>query len=246
MVLLSVSPDTASSDCCVLYLLGLKQRLARCALDCSGTCALSALSWTWLKLQKLRKQVMQGERVPVIHTVGFFAEEQRGGPGERFLRQLSALTGGTFQVSPLSYCPALTCPAIPCPALPSLVLPCPAFSCPALPWPALSCPDLPCPAIPCPALPSLVLPCPAFPCPALPCLGQPCPALSSPLITMLCSSVLLCCAGLGYARLQVPLHAVPVSHNASPPLACNLPATHPMPIICCHPVFLAARHAGRS
>ncbi|KAL0050091.1 hypothetical protein WJX82_004313 [Trebouxia sp. C0006] len=48
-------------------------------------------------LEKLRKRVMQGERVPVIHTVGFFAEEQRGGPGERFLRQLSALTGGTFQ-----------------------------------------------------------------------------------------------------------------------------------------------------
>ena len=40
---------------------------------------------------------MQGDRIPVIHTVGFFAEEQRGGPGERFLRQLSALTGGTFQ-----------------------------------------------------------------------------------------------------------------------------------------------------
>lgn len=48
-------------------------------------------------VQKLRARVMQGERVPVIHTVGFFAEEQRGGPGERFLRQLSALTGGTFQ-----------------------------------------------------------------------------------------------------------------------------------------------------
>ncbi|KAL0042270.1 hypothetical protein WJX77_008145 [Trebouxia sp. C0004] len=48
-------------------------------------------------LEKLRKRVMQGERVPVIHTVGFFAEEQQGGPGERFLRQLSALTGGTFQ-----------------------------------------------------------------------------------------------------------------------------------------------------
>ena len=50
-------------------------------------------------LQRVRARVMQGERVPVIHTVGFFAEEQRGGPGERFLRQLSALTGGTFQVS---------------------------------------------------------------------------------------------------------------------------------------------------
>ncbi len=130
---------------------------------------------------------MQGERVPVIHTVGFFAEEQRGGPGERFLRQLSALTGGTFQVSPLSYCPALTCPAIPCPALPSLVLPCPAFSCPALPWPALSCPDLPCPAIPCPALPSLVLPCPA-----LASLVLPCPAPSLPCCAHLyCSAVLV-------------------------------------------------------
>ncbi len=159
-------------------------------------------------LQKLRKRVMQGERVPVIHTVGFFAEEQRGGPGERFLRQLSALTGGTFQVSPLSYCPALTCPALPYHALP----------------------------------------CPAFLCPALPCLGQPCPALSGLCITMLCPSVLICCAGLGYARLQVPLHAVPVSHNASRPLSCNLPAMLPMPsnIICCHTVFLAARHAGRS
>ena len=81
---------------------------------------------------------MQGERVPVIHTVGFFAEEQRGGPGERFLRQLSALAGGTFQVSPLSYCPALPCPAIPYHALPCLLL-----SCPALPWPALSCPVQP-------------------------------------------------------------------------------------------------------
>lgn len=52
-----------------------------------------------LAVQKVRSRVAQGERVPVIHTVGFFAEEQRGGPGERFLRQLSALTGGTFQVS---------------------------------------------------------------------------------------------------------------------------------------------------
>ena len=63
-------------------------------------------------LQRLRTRVMQGERVPVIHTVGFFAEEQRGGPGERFLRQLSALTGGTFQVrtpcyTPLCYTPPL-------------------------------------------------------------------------------------------------------------------------------------------
>ena len=69
-------------------------------------------------LQKLRKRVTQGERVPVIHTVGFFAEEQRGGPGERFLRQLSAVTGGTFQVSPRSYSPALPCPALPYHALP--------------------------------------------------------------------------------------------------------------------------------
>ena len=121
---------------------------------------------------------MQGERVPVIHTVGFFAEEQRGGPGERFLRQLSALAGGTFQVSPVSYCPALPCPAI--------------------------------------------VPCSTFSCPALPCLGQPCPALFSLCITMLCPFVLLCCAALGYTRLQVPLHAVPVSPNASPPLVCCL------------------------
>ncbi|KAL3162910.1 hypothetical protein ABBQ32_009352 [Trebouxia sp. C0010 RCD-2024] len=48
-------------------------------------------------LEKVRNQIAQGARVPVIHTVGFFAEEQRGGPGERFLRHLSALTGGTFQ-----------------------------------------------------------------------------------------------------------------------------------------------------
>lgn len=52
-----------------------------------------------LAVQKVRGRIAQGERVPAIHTVGFFAEEQRGGPGERFLRQLSALTGGTFQVS---------------------------------------------------------------------------------------------------------------------------------------------------
>ncbi len=137
---------------------------------------------------------MQGERVPVIHTVGFFAEEQQGGPGERFLRQLSALTGGTFQVRPLSYYPAL-----------------------------LSA-----------ALPYHAQPCPAFPCPALVSLVLPCPALSSLCITMLCPSVLLCCAGLGYARLQVPQHAVPVSHNASPPLACHLPAmsTTPFHHIC--------------
>ena len=50
-------------------------------------------------VQKLRNRRIQGERVPAIHTVGFFADEQRGGPGERFLRQLSALTGGTFQVA---------------------------------------------------------------------------------------------------------------------------------------------------
>ena len=43
---------------------------------------------------------MSGETLPTIHTVGFFAEEQRSGPGERFLRQLSALTGGSFQVGP--------------------------------------------------------------------------------------------------------------------------------------------------
>ena len=83
---------------------------------------------------------MQGERVPVIHTVGFFAEEQRGGPGERFLRQLSALAGGTFQVSPLSYCPALSCHTIPCPALPFLVLPCPALASLALPSSASASP----------------------------------------------------------------------------------------------------------
>ncbi len=53
---------------------------------------------------------MQGERVPVIHTVGFFAEEQRGGPGERFLRQLSALTGGTFQVGTCTS----ACYVVPC------------------------------------------------------------------------------------------------------------------------------------
>lgn len=41
---------------------------------------------------------MAGEALPVIHTVGFFAEEQRSGPGERFLRHLAALTGGSFQV----------------------------------------------------------------------------------------------------------------------------------------------------
>ncbi len=54
--------------------------------------------------------------------------------------------------------------------------------------------------------------------------------------------MLLCCACLRYARLQVPLHAVPVSHNASPPLACNLPATLLMPsnIVCCHILLLAA------
>lgn len=58
---------------------------------------------------------MQGERVPVIHTVGFFAEEQRGGPGERFLRQLSALTGGTFQVELCSQSCAVPCFAdMPC------------------------------------------------------------------------------------------------------------------------------------
>ena len=57
-----------------------------------------------LAVQKVRGRIAQGERVPVIHTVGFFAEEQRGGPGERFLRHLSALTGGTFQVS---YCAVL-------------------------------------------------------------------------------------------------------------------------------------------
>lgn len=43
---------------------------------------------------------MSGETLPTVHTVGFFAEEQRSGPGERFLRQLSALTGGSFQVGP--------------------------------------------------------------------------------------------------------------------------------------------------
>ena len=52
-----------------------------------------------LAVQKVRIRIACGERVPVIHTVGFFAEEQKGGPGERFLRHLSALTGGTFQVS---------------------------------------------------------------------------------------------------------------------------------------------------
>ena len=45
---------------------------------------------------------MAGEALPTIHTVGFFAEEHRSGPGERFLRQLSALTGGSFQVCPLN------------------------------------------------------------------------------------------------------------------------------------------------
>lgn len=72
-------------------------------------------------LQRVRTRVMQGERMPVIHTVGFFAEEQRGGPGERFLRQLSALTGGTFQVSfPLNTCLSLAvlcCAALRCAAL---------------------------------------------------------------------------------------------------------------------------------
>ena len=62
-----------------------------------------------LAVQKVRCRFAQGERVPVIHTVGFFAEEQRGGPGERFLRHLSALTGGTFQVS----CCAVLCWALP-------------------------------------------------------------------------------------------------------------------------------------
>ena len=60
---------------------------------------LNAAAQLCLAVQKVRARIAQGERVPVIHTVGFFAEEQRGGPGERFLRQLSALTGGTFQVS---------------------------------------------------------------------------------------------------------------------------------------------------
>ena len=70
---------------------------------------------------------MQGERVPVIHTVGFFAEEQRGGPGERFLRQLSALTGGTFQVELCSQ--AVLCHALlTCPVCPSAG-PCPAMLC---------------------------------------------------------------------------------------------------------------------
>lgn len=50
------------------------------------------------ELQRLKSRLMAGEVLPAIHTVGFFAEEQRSGPGERFLRQLSALTGGTFQV----------------------------------------------------------------------------------------------------------------------------------------------------
>ena len=108
------------------------------AHDIKCTCHVQLLYIGLWCLQKLRKRVMQGERVPVIHTVGFFAEEQRGGPGERFLRQLSALTGGTFQVSCLSYCPALLCPALPYHARPCLPL-----SCPAFPWPALSCPVQP-------------------------------------------------------------------------------------------------------
>ncbi len=116
------------------------------AHDIKCTCHVQLLYIGLWCLQKLRKRVMQGERVPVIHTVGFFAEEQRGGPGERFLRQLSALTGGTFQVSCLSYCPALLCPA--------------------LPYHARPCLPLSCPALPCLSLASLVLPCPAS---ALPC-----------------------------------------------------------------------------
>ncbi|KAL0041510.1 hypothetical protein WJX79_005750 [Trebouxia sp. C0005] len=65
--------------------------------DCEYVFSDGLSDYAVVLLEKLRKRVMQGERVPVIHTVGFFAEEQRGGPGERFLRQLSALTGGTFQ-----------------------------------------------------------------------------------------------------------------------------------------------------
>ncbi|KAK9813278.1 hypothetical protein WJX72_011826 [[Myrmecia] bisecta] len=48
-------------------------------------------------LKEVESRLAAGERVLPIHTVGFFAHGERDGRGERFLRHLSSVTGGTFQ-----------------------------------------------------------------------------------------------------------------------------------------------------
>lgn len=38
------------------------------------------------------------EAVPPMHTIGFFPINAEGGNGERFLKQIALLTGGTYRV----------------------------------------------------------------------------------------------------------------------------------------------------
>lgn len=50
-------------------------------------------------LEWVEEQKAAGRSCPPIHCIGFFPpNDTRGGAGERFLKQLAALTGGTFQV----------------------------------------------------------------------------------------------------------------------------------------------------
>jgi hypothetical protein len=62
-------------------------------------------------LEWVEEQQAAGRSCPPIHCIGFFPpNDTRGGAGERFLKQLAALTGGTFQVSgPCDMQPAAVC-----------------------------------------------------------------------------------------------------------------------------------------
>lgn len=49
-------------------------------------------------LQMVENSVLSGNAVPRVHTVGFFQKGQVENLGERFLKRLSDITGGSYQV----------------------------------------------------------------------------------------------------------------------------------------------------
>jgi hypothetical protein len=74
------TPAQSSPDCWYLFSDGLADDAAECL--------------RWAEEQRAR-----GRPLPPVHAVGFLTlGDARDGAGERFLRQLAAITGGTFQV----------------------------------------------------------------------------------------------------------------------------------------------------
>lgn len=67
--------------------------------------------------QTIEAGLIAGNSVPKIHTVGFFQKGQVENMGERFLKRLSEMTGGTYQVRRLPrqhLVPCTVCDYTPC------------------------------------------------------------------------------------------------------------------------------------